>query len=60
MAAATPSLDRAVFDTTQRLIFFVEGDDLNLIDFVCFFNRSQDGWSIIGPESNHAGDGQDC
>src|SRR5437762_13377270 len=49
-------VNRTSFDSAQRLIFLVEGNDFHLVEFVRFSDRRQNRWSIVGPETNHACD----
>src|SRR5215510_15209084 len=49
-------VDRALFDSGQGLVFFVEGDDLHFADFAGLSDRAQYGGTVIRPEADHPGD----
>src|SRR6185503_11539125 len=47
-------MDRAFADAAQRLVGFVEGDDLDAADLVGFAYGVEDGRAVIAPESDEA------
>ncbi len=48
--------DRAFLYTSERLVFLVEADDLDLVEISGLFDSAQDRRAVVAPEADHASD----